>query len=224
QSDIYQQIGDAFRTQGLYVDAERNLRAALRLRLDLYGEDNAKVAESMYILSGVRDKQGDVAEQERLVTQALNIQRRHPNDTNNLPYMLVDYANLLIECKGDYQGALAQSLEALEIFRGRYGENHYMVGASYEQLAGTYLSLGDYARAESAAHESMRRGQQGRFGAMLSLASILILKSDYQQAGDLIGQMLRQAKSSDVKPSWTRYVYVYSLQSSLAFHQGNYAQ
>ena len=82
----------------------------------------------MYILSGVRYYQSDFAEYERLLTKALSIQRRHPLEGNNLPYMMLDYASFLAGFKDDYAGALALAQEALEEFCRRYGDDHHMIG------------------------------------------------------------------------------------------------
>src|SRR5437660_1045512 len=178
RADVYQQIGDAYRTQRLVDDAERNLRKALSLRLELYGEDNANVAESMFILSGVRHEQGDFDEQERLLTKALSIQRRHPEAGNNLPYMIDDYAHLLEEQKNDYAAALALDREALEIFRRRYGESHYMVGAAQVAMVNLYFALGDYAQAEAVANEYFKQHQSPYFGILASYAYSQIVKGD----------------------------------------------
>jgi serine/threonine protein kinase len=225
RADVYQQIGDSYRTQSLYEDAERNLRKALRLRLELYGEDSAKVAESMYILSGVRQQQSDFAEHEHLLTQALSIQRRRPNEGNNLPYMMLDYAGLLAGYKNDYAGALALDREALAEFRRRYDESHFMVALTQSELTEDHTNLGDYAQAETSASIVRERFKQQPlvlWNALQSSAFIKIIKGDYQSAEDAIQQMLAQARSQHAKPFMTPAVHF--TQAFLAFHQGDYKQ
>jgi serine/threonine-protein kinase len=222
RADIYQQMGDSYRTQGLYADAERNLRKALQLRLELYGEDSSKVAESLFILSGVRFAQGDHAEQERLLTKALEIQRRHPEDGNNLPYMMVDYAAILTEDKNDYAGALALDREALEEFRRRYGEGHHMVGEMQHVLSRDYADLGDYQEAEAFAAGYLQRNPSSKIFILPRLVSIDVAKGDYRAAEDLTKQMLAQAQGHNLKPEETTFME--DVQSMLAYAQGDYAQ
>jgi eukaryotic-like serine/threonine-protein kinase len=225
RADVYQQIGDAYRTQGLYDDAERNLRAALRLRLELYGEDNAKVAESMYILSGVRQQQGDAAELERLLTKALSIQRRHPDEGNNLPYMLLDYASLLTTFKNDYASALALDREALAEFHRRYGESHLTIGLTQSELVRIYTSLGDYAQAEttgSIARERFKQHPLVLWPILESDAHIKTIRGDYPAAEDAIKQMLALAQSKDAKRPMMPAVH--HAQSFLAYCRGDYGR
>jgi serine/threonine protein kinase len=223
RADLHQQIGDTYRTQRLLIDAERNLREALRLRLELYGEDNAKVAETLYILSGVRFLQGDIKEHERLLTQALGIQRRHPDDGNNLPYMMVDYAALLANYRGDYQRALALELEALSLFRQRYGDDHYMVAATQALLHDLYLGLGDYRQAETYLQGALNRPQDGYLTLrLLELAELQIIKGDYQAAENLIKQALTQQSNEEATAVFT--MRLYATQSFLAQYQSDYAR
>jgi tetratricopeptide (TPR) repeat protein len=222
RADVYQQIGDSYRTQELYDDAERNLRKALQLRLALYGEDSAKTAESMYILSGVRYWQGDPAEHERLLAQALSIQRRHPDEGNNLPYMLLDYADLLRVRRNDYAGALPLTQEALELFRRRYGDAHFMVGETQAALAHIYNELGDYAQTEAVAQEHLKRRQPPIVTVLEAYASAQIYRGDYEGAENTLRQLLAQAQRPDAKPEEIpRILYT---QSFMAYRRGDYAQ
>ncbi|MDQ3746741.1 MAG: tetratricopeptide repeat protein, partial [Acidobacteriota bacterium] len=222
RADVYQQMGDSYRTQGLYADAERNLRKALQLRLELYGEDSSKVAESLFILSGVRFMQRDHAEQERLLTRALEIQRRHPEEGNNLPYMMVDYAAILTEEKNDYAGALALDREALEEFRRRYGEGHYMVGETQHMLSRDYADLGDYREAEALDAAYLQRNPSSKFSTLPRLVTINVAKGDYRAAEDLTKQMLAQAQGHDLKRE--EITFMEDAQFMLAYARGDYAE
>jgi serine/threonine-protein kinase len=223
RADVYQQIGDAYRTQGLAADAERALRAALRLRRELYGEDSAKVAESLFILSGVRHQQDDAAGQESLLAEALAIQRRHPEEGNNLPYMLTDYAAILGSRKGDCRGAVALNLEAMALYRRRYGDAHYMITATHRVLGSLYTTLGDYPQAEAHLQEVLKRPQDGfNAEALLNLASIRGERGDYQAADDLI----RRAPN-EFMPQPQAAIFPARLaetRSRLAYRRGDYAQ
>jgi serine/threonine protein kinase len=223
RADLHQQIGDTYRTQRLLADAERNLREALRLRLELYGDDNARVAESLYILSGVRMLQGDDVEQQSLLKRALDIQRRHPNDGNNLPYMMVDYAALITIHRGDFAEALALDLEALSQFQQRYGDNHYMIAATHGVLARDYLYLGDYQRAEVEIQEASKRTQQSTFFVGLPiLISVQIERGDLQGAEVTIKQALAKENAKALTPA--DLAVVYGSRSLLAYRMGHYAQ
>ena len=225
RADVYQQIGDSYRTQGLLDDAERNLRKALSLRLELYGEDHAKVAESMFILGGVRYQQSDFVEHERLLTTALKIQRRYPDEGNNLPYMMMDYASFLGGFKNDYAGALALDREALAEFRRRYGESHFMVGLIQSQIIRDYTNLGDYPQAETIAsivQEQFKQQPLVVWPILEHYAFSNIIKGDYQLAEDAIQQMLALAQSQDARPYMMPAVH--NMKSLIAYRQGDYTR
>jgi tetratricopeptide (TPR) repeat protein len=141
---------------------------------------------------------------------------------------MVDYGMMIAINKGDFAGALALHREALEDFRQRYGENHFMISPIQILIAGDYFRLGDYAQEEAYAQESFKSAQSSGFSdlqelpARSALARSLINRGDYQAAQTAIEQMLSEARGKGEEP---RYVVVAEeLQAWAAYHQGNYAK
>jgi tetratricopeptide (TPR) repeat protein len=176
----------------------------------------------MYILSGVLFQQGEHEEHEQLLTKALSIQRRHPDEGNNLPYMMVDYASSLLLFRDDYAGALALDREALEDFRRRYGENHYMVSETEAKLIRDYSDLGDYAQAEALAQSYLKQSRSSGPAVLANLATIQIYRGEYAAAENSIRQMLARAQSESWKPEWLALAQ--DVQYEWAYQQGSYAQ
>ena len=130
--------------------------------------------------------------------------------------------HLLAEQKNDYAAALALDREALEIFRRRYGESHYMVGAAQVAMVNIYFALGDYAQAEAVANEYFKQHQSPYFGILASYAYSQIVKGNYQAAENAISQILAQAQNQDAKPYMMPSVL--STQSFMAYRRGDYTQ
>lgn len=219
QADVYQQIGDVYRTQKLSSDAERNLREALRIRTAIFGEDNAKVAESMYILSGVYNEQGNAEESYRLLADALAIQRRHPNETNNFPFMLTDYGSFRVGQYGDFETAADAHRQALELFRTRFGPAHPLVYSLHGLLGRDYLIGGDLQQAEKEASESVSGG--GAIGSDI-LIDIALRRGDLQAAERELGRYSEMLKQN---PPDIAYLPSLSLVlAKLAFARGNFVE
>jgi tetratricopeptide (TPR) repeat protein len=137
--------------------------------------------------------------------------------------MMVDYANVVLDrLKNDYAGALALGREALEMFRQRYGENHYMVSATQAEIARLYVDLGDYTQAEAYIQDNLKQHQTPLFVGLGSYANMRTIKGDYQAVENAISEMTVLAQSPDAKP-WL-LANVHHTQSFLAYRQGDYAQ
>ena len=77
QADLYEEIGDSYEQLGKYDQADSLLNLALEKRRAIYGPDSAESAESLVALGILRKDQGRLEDAERLVTEGLDIRKRH---------------------------------------------------------------------------------------------------------------------------------------------------
>jgi serine/threonine protein kinase len=69
-------IGRVYGSLGLNNEAIATLEKALQARLQLYGNDNAEVADALIALGDIRISQGELDEADKLLNRALQIQQR----------------------------------------------------------------------------------------------------------------------------------------------------
>jgi tRNA A-37 threonylcarbamoyl transferase component Bud32/tetratricopeptide (TPR) repeat protein len=76
RTQVLRTIGSAYASQGRYDLAEKNLRGALGVQIQLYGEDNAEVADTMSELGVLSYRQVKYEEASNLLERAVNIYRK----------------------------------------------------------------------------------------------------------------------------------------------------
>jgi tetratricopeptide (TPR) repeat protein len=143
--------------------------------------------------------------------------------------MLREYGQLMIG-KGDPVTAEPLMLEAIDLFRKDYGDNHLTVGAAYESLASLYENLGDLQKAEASyrkAVEIFDRSPQTsaalKMDAFLHLSGVLTEEKKYDDAERLIDQAM--ALYRDVPDRSESTLSQLVIQSSLiAFRKQDYVK
>ncbi len=206
RSDLHGTIGDTYRALGLLDDAQRHFEASLEIRRGLFGQGSAKVAESLFYLGAVQHSRGNLEQAEMLIRQALEIQRRRPDEGNNLPFIIQELTSILCK-KGDPAAAEPLDQEALELFRHRYGQRDITIAFGHSALGRDYYSLGDLDRAQEHFQESLdilleRSGSETYFQT-LGLGLICTASGKYEEAERLLSKavddVLRsQGERSDV--------------------------
>lgn len=185
KAEILTTIGDTFGALGRVDLSIRPFELALELRRKLFGNEDIKVAESLYYLAGAKSLTNKKDEAAVLFQQALAIQRRRPNEGNNLPYMLLDYGDLL-NWQGDREAARAHFLEALEIFKQRHGPGHFTVGVALDYVGKSNLERGEAAEAEKHYREALRifgdATNANVARAHERLGQVLVMKKNYEEA------------------------------------------
>ena len=91
--------------------------------------------------------------------------------------------------KGDYPNALTTALEAREIARTEFGENHADYSASLHNLASAHKKLGEYTPAEALYWEALKIDKrvlgvkhQNYALSLFGLANLYKLKKEYSKA------------------------------------------
>lgn len=226
RADLHQTIGDTYRALGFYDEAEHHFEASLQIRRDLFGEDSVKVAENLFYLGAVQNAKGNYSEAEQFCRQALVIQRRRPDEGNNLPFMIQELTSSLI-ARGCLAGVEALDREALEIFRRRYGNQDIRVAFACASVGRDYYCLGDLEKAEEHLQEALRLLPQKSVeaaGAWVGLGEIYAAKGAYQEAEPLLREAVdtyRQAFGAIKSP---HTIVSYSSLIRLLCLKGDYAE
>jgi serine/threonine protein kinase len=225
RADLHQTIGDTYHALYFNYQAKHHFESALRIRRELFGEDDLKVAESIFYLCAVERAQGNFAEAEPLCRQALAIQRRRPDEGNNLPYMIQELSGCL-EARGDLAGAVTLDAEALEIFRQRYGKEDIRTSIGHTKLGDSYYLMGDLEKAEEHLQEALRISRESHeryMWTLVSLGAVYTAKGDYQKAERLLREALEiSLKEFSEREPWILWVRSYLAQLLCA--SGDYAE
>lgn len=128
-------LGNSFRALGRYEEAQRELERALRIRIELFGQNHPQVATSYNGLGLLALRRVDFETAEDLITRALRI-REHALGPDHLEVStaLQNLASVL-EARGDRARAEKKRRRALEIRTTALGENHPDTAMVYYQLA-----------------------------------------------------------------------------------------
>jgi non-specific serine/threonine protein kinase/serine/threonine-protein kinase len=125
QATLMGNLGTVYRRLELYPQGAALLEDSLSIRRRLYGDHDARVAESLISLGELRYQAGDIDAAEPLLREALAI-----NEALHLPGSLAvakakSYLALVLASAGrqDYAAAEQLDREALEIYRRQLGPN-----------------------------------------------------------------------------------------------------
>jgi tetratricopeptide (TPR) repeat protein len=182
-------LGRTYQRLGLYEEAEQHLRAALALRVRLYGHANLEVAASLHNLADLRKDRTQHAEAESLFREALAIREKllgaEHEDVAATLYSLGD----ALQSQGKLAEAEPLHRQALALFRKLRGDEHPDVARCLTGLgllltnredyraAEVYLrdALAMYRRLLGAAHPDVASGA-------INLAKLLHILGDYAAA------------------------------------------
>ncbi len=136
-----------------------------------------------------------VAEEIVAMTKESGDQDAYATALNNLSSLCVDL--------GDYARALPLNLEALEMYKQLYTEEHPTYARCLNNLAGLYQAMGEYGRAESLFRQSLeiRRRTLGEndiscAAALNNLGLLYSEMGDYARAEPLYREALEIAKAA----------------------------
>jgi tetratricopeptide (TPR) repeat protein len=149
-------LGTLLALEGHYAEAEKNLRAALRLQQDLFGKTHPAIARTMKDLARAVADDGNLNEAIPLMRQAVAMQRAlygyqpHPD----LAEVLNDMGMLLDE-RGDLDESEKFYRESLTMYQRLLGAKHPFVATALENVALILQDKGDLAGAEALYMQSL---------------------------------------------------------------------
>ncbi len=141
-------IGGVYRNLGLYADAEPLIDGAKAVREEELGVSDPLVAESLYSLAMLRERQGELAEAKQLAERSRDLRIRalggdHPAVADNLQLIgrIIDHDGAYEECERLFR-------RALEIREKAYGPEHPAVAESLQSLGITCYYLSRFEESE----------------------------------------------------------------------------
>jgi tetratricopeptide (TPR) repeat protein len=164
-----------------YVGATKAAEEALAILRETYHGDHASIAGALAQLGDLRNHADDSAEAERLLRQALEMQRRLGVDTSTT----LGWLGAVYSRRHEFAKAEALDREALELRIQKFGREHVDVAATMKSLAHTLQGQHRYEEAESLLREAIAidRKYIGSDNGVIAdnlvdLAKLLRLKGD----------------------------------------------
>ncbi|MEE8525103.1 MAG: tetratricopeptide repeat protein, partial [Thermoanaerobaculia bacterium] len=156
--------------RGDYPGAREVQQQALDIRLRR-GPEHSEVADSLGHLAALAHTEGDFEEAASLYGRTLRIQRRLGDGaaTADTSRRLA----LTFQSLGDYGRAETHYLEALDVFRRLFGDEHPQVATSRLHLAHLLLARGDYDQAETAYRQALATLRRSLGGDHVEVAKCL---------------------------------------------------
>ena len=186
KAEILMTIGDTYASIGHHEQSERCLELALKLRREVYGEDDTKVADALYFLANTKRALGNMEEMQQLYNQANAIYRLHPTEAESqLPYFLLDYA-AHFSTKNNHAEAVRLTREAVDILRHKKGDTHEAVAVARENLAVVYMLWGDIDNALAELQIAVKLEQPPFTMTIFRLGEAYRQKGDLQKAEELL--------------------------------------
>jgi tetratricopeptide (TPR) repeat protein len=144
---LYDTLGNAHRSLGLYSEAERLLTRGLDLRREMYGENNLDTAASLHNVGWLYHDLGHYDRALDYYTRALAIRTKQlpPDD----PQVLDSRMNIawLHSEMGDHEIAVREWTEVIDLRVKKFGEDHRTVAIARLGLAAVLTDEGEYLKA-----------------------------------------------------------------------------
>jgi len=134
RASLMETIGTVYRKLGLYKDAEPLLKESLKIRENLLGSKDARVADSLYSLALLHDNQGKFKEAKELTQRSLEIWESELGPTHPKIAKGLHEQGLLHYKDGKFKEAETIFERALEIREKALGSNHPDVAESLFSL------------------------------------------------------------------------------------------
>jgi thiol-disulfide isomerase/thioredoxin len=192
------QILDMFEKAGTFESyqqaAEHHLTTALDLRRRTLGEEDPATLESMELLAGFLESQGNLSGAERLIRHVWEVRRRTLGEEDSLTVDTMEYLAILLwdQDRLDEVEPLIQKI--LEIRRRVLGEEHWGTLIAKSNVASLLQERGELAEAENLKREILEIGRRvegegsKRMRLLTSeLAATLIAQGKLAESNSLYG-------------------------------------
>jgi serine/threonine protein kinase/tetratricopeptide (TPR) repeat protein len=181
-------IGKTYADLGLLSEAEKTLREALKINLELHGEANHETTQSLEFLGATLLDQARYDEAESLFNKAIATERKlSPQGNRELAFALFSLGELYVRC-GEYERAKPPLQESISISDKLSGKNNEDSAFTLISLGRTQSFSGDLNAAETSFRQSValfrnlpQRRQRMAY-ALLNLGYLLMEKGNYDEA------------------------------------------
>lgn len=141
-------LGDLYRLQNRFSDAEKAYERGLAIRQNILGSNHPDVAEALSSLASLYRTQARFAIADQLYRRALVIRQKALGPNHSAVAESLNDLAWLSEIQGGYAEAEPLYKLALAIREKNFGPNHPVVAQSLSSLAGVYHHEGRLAEAE----------------------------------------------------------------------------
>jgi len=148
-------IGQTFARLGRFDEAEEQLRLALTIRRQLFGNDHEEIADTLNMLGEVRYDRGDMDGAERLYDEALAMRQRVFGPQHAAVASTLDNLGNVYQDRDDTAAAEEAYRGALAMRRVVLGPDHEDVASSLNNVATVLHDRREYAAAEEMYAESL---------------------------------------------------------------------
>jgi serine/threonine-protein kinase len=156
EAQIRHTIAQTYYGLGLYDQATTHARRAFELRRRVFGDRDMRTALSLSYVVAMAEARGAYVEAESLARLDVAMQRRMPTVVPAELATALDNLARTIELQGRLDEAMQVKLEALDIRRvSRDSVSLEAMPYTLNNLSVSYQYRGDFARAESLAHEAL---------------------------------------------------------------------
>lgn len=125
-ANVHNDLGRLLVERGRYQEAEPYLRAALKVRGEVFGEENRRTVNSRLNLGGCLVGQGELAEAEELLVGVRSyFVEKYSEDSWQIVEVEIFLAHLLAR-QGKRDEALAQASASLEKIQAAKGDDHWL--------------------------------------------------------------------------------------------------
>jgi len=197
EATVRQTVGKTYQALGLYREAEPQLRTALEIQRQQFGEEHPDVVNGRSRLAALLLATGETAEAEQHLRTALETAQRLWGDEHQQVATILNNLGLALRAKGAYDEAESLLREALAMRRKLLGSVHEHVAVSLNNLAVSLRIKSDYAGAEPLYREAlaMRRRLLGDehpdvATSLNNLALLLHYRGQYDEAESLYREAL----------------------------------
>jgi len=159
QADLYQTLATVYQSFGKLDRAESLLNSAQRIRSAVFGPDSQEAADSLLHLGVLRGDQDRLADAERLIGDALAMNRRHIPPDHPATARTMSALGLILERRGDYQKAIEILQEAVRLQSAKGGAS-IDLSASLTLLANAHFYLGHYTISDSLNRQALAMDRQ----------------------------------------------------------------
>jgi serine/threonine protein kinase/tetratricopeptide (TPR) repeat protein len=194
-------ISWTYRGLGYYDAAEREIRAALKIRRRALGEGHPDTLESLTALGAILCHKGQFAEAEKVLRPALEAQRRLLGDDHTQVMWSLERLAWALKGQGKAAEAAPLNEEALRICRRRFGEEsdqtlhlRFARADSLNKLGRRDDAVAEYRDVLKAQRRLLGEGHPNTLGTMRELAVLLWKGREFAEAEALLRNALEVAR------------------------------
>ncbi len=155
-------IGSAYLGLGLPEQAQPLIEQGLSLRRELFGNESALVARSLYSLNRVYEQKGDLTAAERLARESLAIDRQHTGDSSVETAGSQCRLGVIKKTQGELAAAEKLLQSCLDIRRARLGPYDAELTIPLDNLAYIAMHRADHLLARKYLTEALEIDRRSR--------------------------------------------------------------